>query len=315
MSERLHETRGLETRSLAAEEKVEVQDTQLTEGRQRVSELDEELSILNQESRNHQAETEASQQDKEDLNSQLEERRRLAAGLDLQLSARTQEISNLQQQKSEAEGVTAALKSQTDETAQRIEDLERQVSDRSQALQGLQNRTETAEKYRKRLTSLYFQLTNQVEEASKQATELENQLSQRTAEIEELTQQAEATEKIQSKPVEQPKRALRSSERRRFGPRVGSDEQGQDDNGATDEIKRNGNGLGGLLKRLFGGSRVANAGDDAPKKPVPIAAPVPVGPSETPATGVRSISITPPAPPEDEPYKLPRFLSEEPPSD
>ena len=69
MSERLHETRCLETRSLAAEEKAEVQDTQLTEGRQRVSELDEELSILNQEARNHQTETEASQQDKEDLNS------------------------------------------------------------------------------------------------------------------------------------------------------------------------------------------------------------------------------------------------------
>ena len=264
------------------------------------------ISARAQEFQDRQLQAEASDKEKEVLTGPLEEDRQQTAELNRQLSSRTQELTNLQRQKTEAEERAAALNAQMEESRQRVADLERQVSDRTQAAQGLQSRAETAEKDRKRLTTLYFQLTKQLEDASQQTTELEQQLSDRAQEVEQIGARAEAAEKAKVE-LDSQQRGSRRDKAPRF---AGSEERSQQENGAIEKTNGNGPGLGSgigqLLKRLLGGSKNA-----APQKPAPRSQPAPDRkPRETSATGVRSVSITPPPPPEEKPYKLPRFLSD-----
>ena len=260
-----------------------------------------------QEIKDHESQADTAEKDKEILISQLEESRQQAAELDQQLSTRAQEISSLQRQRSEAEEGAATLNAQMQESRQQVADLERQVSDRFQAAQGLQSRAETAEKGRKRLTSLYFQLTKQLEDASKQATELEQQRSGRTQEVEQIGLRAEAAEKERNELDSQTKGSGRG-----IVPKLlGSGEPRQQENEARRENVDGGSlGFGQRLRRLLGGSRFGSSGSATPKRPAPKSKPTPRRkPSETRATGVRSVSVTPPTQPAEKPYKLPRFLS------
>lgn len=194
----------------------------------------------------------------------------------------------------------ATLNSEIEESHQRLTDLERRVSDRSQAAQGLQSRAETAEKDRKRLTTLYFQLTKQLEEASLQTTELEQQLSDRSQEVEQIGLRAEAAEKDRNELEGQIKVPRRGSV-----PKIlGSGEPRQRENGTKDKVKSNGQGIGQLLKRLLWKPR------SAPRiKPEPEGSAAPKRtPSQAPPTGVRSVSLTPPHPAERKALQATSFL-------